>query len=409
MRVFRNASLALAGIGMVGGCVSGPAPQNYSSARWAPGQDDRSGNHPEGNWLEASYNARADCRVSSSLTARNVPKAQDEDLQTLILAEGDRLTIDVLGDPDVFSGLSVVGSDGYVSLSGNIRVLATDRDLRTFEAELQAVLVKSGIVRPLANAVRVRLAEASSVLTFVSGAVFEPGMVRTGVRRPETRIGQKEGSATGDANYSRTLTAALRAAGGVRPDADLSRLTLVRGQIHIPIDISGIQNGMRIEDPLLAPGDQIIVPESGCFDESLVRPLPITQPGIKVYLSNLTRSANNNAGAAISTETGSLPYGSRMLQALFAMNCVGGSFMQADRRAVLVSRNPVNGQSIAIEREIEDLVRLADRDEANPYLMPGDAVACYDSRWTNFREALGLVGDLANTATPAILLDRAVR
>ena len=54
------------------------------------------------------------------------------------------------------------------------------------------------------------------------------------------------------------------------------------------------------------------------------------------------------------------------------------------------------------------LVREANRDALNPYLMPGDAIACYDSRWTNFREAVGLVTDAVNTATPAILLDSAL-
>jgi len=79
-----------------------------------------------------------------------------------------------------------------------------------------------------------------------------------------------------------------------------------------------------------------------------------------------------------------------------------------DRRAVLISRNPMNGQSIVIERDIEKLVRGANRDALNPFLMPGDAIACYDSRWTNFREAVGLVTDAVNTVTPAILLDNAL-
>ena len=82
--------------------------------------------------------------------------------------------------------------------------------------------------------------------------------------------------------------------------------------------------------------------------------------------------------------------------------------MSSDRRAVLISRNPINGQSIVVERDIEKLVRNANRDTLNPYLMPGDAIACYDSRWTNFREAVGLVTDAVNTATPAILLDNAL-
>ena len=390
---------------LLAGCVSGPAPSNYGSARWAPGQHDESDRHPEGNWVkhEASRDLRCDARKLPS-----TPIGDSPPLRGHVLASGDRLHVAILGDPEMMSGMHVVEADGFLSLTGNLRVRAADTDIGTFQDNLRAALLAAGYVRPLMNAVRVTLAEATGVEVFVSGAVFEPGPVMAGVRRPETRIGQKEGEATGDANQWRTLTSALRAAGGVRPDADLSNVVLIRGGRPHRLDLSQLPNGLTYADPILAAGDQIVIAKSGCFDPNLVRPLAVTAPGIRVFMSNLTRSANNNAGAAISGDTTSLPYGTRMLQALFAMNCVGGSYMQSDRRAVLVSRNPINGQSIVVEREIEDLVRMADRDAANPYLMPGDALACYDSRWTNFREALGLVGEAMGAATPAILLQRAV-
>ena len=151
----------------------------------------------------------------------------------------------------------------------------------------------------------------------------------------------------------------------------------------------------------------MIVPSRGCFDPALARPTPLTPPGIKVFMSNLTKGANNNAGAAIGSETTSLPYGTRLLQALVQMNCVGGSYMQAGRRAVLISRNPLNGQSIVVERDIEKLVRGADRDAANPLLMPNDAIACYDSRLSNLNEVIGSIGNAAGSVTPAILLSGA--
>ena len=47
-------------------------------------------------------------------------------------------------------------------------------------------------------------------------------------------------------------------------------------------------------------------------------------------------------------------------------------------------------------------------DSLDPFLMPGDAIACYDSRWTNLREAIGMVSEAVSTATPAILLDGAL-
>ena len=126
-------------------------------------------------------------------------------------------------------------------------------------------------------------------------------------------------------------------------------------------------------------------------------------------MSNLTRSAGNNAGSAIGNDSTSLPYGTRFLQALFAANCVGGSFMQADRRAVLISRNPITGQSVVIEREIEKMVRSADRDASDPFLMPGDAIACYDSRWTNLSEAISVASQGIGAIAPALLLDKALR
>jgi hypothetical protein len=43
----------------------------------------------------------------------------------------------------------------------------------------------------------------------------------------------------------------------------------------------------------------------------------------------------------------------------------------------------VTGESIVVSRQIEDLERRGDRDDFNPYLLPGDAIACYDSTQTN--------------------------
>jgi hypothetical protein len=74
--------------------------------------------------------------------------------------------------------------------------------------------------------------------------------------------------------------------------------------------------------------------------------------------------------------------------------------MNAGRKVILISRNPINGQSIVTERAVEKLIRRADRDAYNPYLMPNDALACYDSAFMNFRDALGLITD---TATPALI------
>jgi hypothetical protein len=51
-----------------------------------------------------------------------------------------------------------------------------------------------------------------------------------------------------------------------------------------------------------------------------------------------------------------------------------------------------------IERDIEDLLRRADRDDYDPYLLPGDALACYDSTVTNIAE-IGRIFGVLGAAT----------
>jgi hypothetical protein len=84
------------------------------------------------------------------------------------------------------------------------------------------------------------------------------------------------------------------------------------------------------------------------------------------------------------------------MQAVIDSNCVGGSrSTNANRSSVLFSRNPITGVSAVIERDIEKLLRRANRDDYDPYLLPGDSLACYDSSVTNITEigrVLGVIG-----------------
>lgn len=398
---------------LLAGCVAGPAPANQISSVYAPGQVAWNGSHqPQGDWIQTAPVARGapTCEWAIPRELDNYQRVAPADFldRNAPLGPGDRLEVSVLGDVDRITGTYVIDSDGTIALRGLPPVKAAGSTTGSLTQALRNQLVNAGMVRPLRSAVRVALIENAGVSVSVAGAVFEPGAVRAGERNPESRIGLKEGAVSGDDNVTRTIAGAVRAAGGVRPDADVQRIYLIRGGSYAEFDLSGFIHGWTSRDVSLASGDRLIVPSRKCFDPQLVRPTPLTAPGIRVFMSNLTRSANNNAGAAIGEKTTSLPYGTRFLEGLVAANCVGGSYMQSDRRAVLISRNRMNGQSIVIERDIEKLVRNANRDALNPYLMPGDAIACYDSRWTNFREAVGLVTDAFNTVTPAIILDNAL-
>jgi hypothetical protein len=114
---------------------------------------------------------------------------------------------------------------------------------------------------------------------------------------------------------------------------------------------------------------------------------------VTLFLSNLTQPAAGNALSAIGREVREFPYGTRYLQAVVDTNCVGGArATSAHRSSVLFSRNPVTQVSVVIERRIEDLLRRADRDDYDPFLLPGDAIACYDSTITNLGEVGRLIG-----------------
>ena len=48
-----------------------------------------------------------------------------------------------------------------------------------------------------------------------------------------------------------------------------------------------------------------------------------------------------------------------------------------------------------LDRSIEDILRRADRDEYNPYILPEDSMACYDSSVVslkNLAAAIGIAG-----------------
>lgn len=311
-----------------------------------------------------------------------------------VLAPGDRLRLVVSGDKDVLTGSYVVGANGRLVVTDVADLAASGQVRQAVEIALRGRLLAQGLVRNISNNVRLQLEVAGAVPVSVEGAVFEPGNVRAGERGPDDKASALSNAAGGDFNAGRSLSTALRAAGGLRPDAAAGSVYLIRGDRYAVIDVWPAFGGSGAVDPQLAAGDRIVVPSAGCFQPELARPSSVTAPGIRVYMSNLSRPAASNASSAIGKESTSLPYGTRLLQGLVSANCVGGSALNAGRRAVLISRNPINGKSIAIERSVESLVRNADRDDANPYLMPNDAIACYDSTAMSVVDVIGLMGNL---------------
>ena len=315
---------------------------------------------------------------------------------------GERLTrndlVDIrVGTDETFNGNFVVSRDGTLKLPFLQPIRAQGRTTNQIEDDIASQLLDDEFYTERPR-ISVRIADFASVTVGVSGAIFEPRSVEIG-GVPGDQVDGRRQDALGASSEARNLSAALRAAGGVRPDADISAVEVRRGSSLYQLDMRGVFEGRNVVDVMLLTGDEIRVPSRLCFQEDLMRPSPISPPGVSLFLSNLTQPATDNASSAIGRSVREVPYGTRYIQAVVDSNCVGGSrSTSADRSSVLFSRNPITDVSVVVERDIEDLLRRADRDDFDPYLLPGDALACYDSTITNVTEigrVIGVIGAAA--------------
>ena len=391
------------------GCTSSfSAPRNIANLELAGYQAESqpvSSKPSPSRFLTSTYRnvgRCADMDLAQAATSDQILSTASHDRGTL-LSPGDLLRIEIARG-EGFQGDYVIASDGYVRLPYLGDIPAAGASLEDLEYAVSRLLVSGDYFRPGFVRVGVSVLQWAPVQVSVSGAVFQPGDVLLNERNAKDDANLML-EASGDFSTNRTLTSALFAAAGVRPDADLKNVILVRGGKRRILDFSSVLNGGNTRDPLLIAGDRIHVPSRECFQLALARPSRITPPGVRVFMSNLSRPAASNASSAIGREATSLPYGTRFLQGLVSANCVGGTQATNARRwAVLISRNPITGESEVIARSIEDLVRRADRDDFNPVLLPNDAIACYDSHVTNVRDVLSVLSESTLPALNAALL-----
>ncbi len=308
------------------------------------------------------------------------------------LSAGDRLRV-LVPEGDEISGVYEVGLNGQLEFPYIGFVQAQGLTTRKLEQLLHDRLIDAKIFNPHMLRISINVQEWAPVDVLVSGATFNPGRVTVNRQKAEDRTLQHN-HLSGDFAKDRFLTAALYSAGGIRPDADLKNVQLIRnGNVEI-VDLRGMFDGHLTKDTPLAAGDQVVVPSVGYFQGELVKVSQITPPGIRIFISNLTIPASNNSLSAVNSKSTSMPYGTRFLQAMVTGNCVGGTQLtNASRRVVLISRNPITGRTEVVERSVQQLVSDPERDDVNPYLMPNDAVACYDSGVTNFRDVTRTLSD----------------
>jgi len=366
---------------LLAGCAAAEPPLNYPASLYDP---EKTGANVAGGIKTLSF-VEQECppagtagflMPSSAAGRSRVPR------MVMRYSPGDRFNLLVPGSAD-FSGDYVVNADGLVMLPFTNGVSAVGLTNEELTHKIENSLLQHGLFQGDTFRVSVRPVQYASINITISGAVFLPGRVVIGGVKDADR-GDKMLTRSGDSPSDRFIASALRAGGGVRPDADLSRVKLVRAGRTITLDWRGAITGRPVDDFALIEGDHIEVEEAACFQSALVRPSQITPPGVRIFQSNLTQPVLSNANSAIGQTSQNVPYGTRLLAGLVAANCVGGSLASNARRfGVLISRNPKTLRTEVIQRSIEDLVRSADRDTINPYLMPDDAIACYDSAITD--------------------------
>ncbi len=295
---------------------------------------------------------------------------------------------------DEFSHVFEVNLDGKIKMPYLEPIQAAGLTLPRLEKRLNNALIEQGLYNSGMANLSLAIVEWAPVTVFVSGAVFSPGQVTINLRKAEVRQLLRDNS-SGDLPLERMLPTALKSAGGVRPDADIGQIEVIRQGKVYQVDLRGVILGYPISSMPLMDGDMIRIPSVGTPQVELITPSAITTPGVRVFISNLTVPAMHNAGSAVGNHSTSLPYGSRLLTAAISGNCAGGTIsVNSGRYVVLVTQDPVTQKPIAIEREIETLLRAPNRVDLNTFIMPNDSLVCYDSRMTNARDIGRSIGDI---------------
>lgn len=305
---------------------------------------------------------------------------------SLLLSVGDKLNIHI-PDSEEFNGIHTIDVDGFIKLPYLKPIYANGVSI----VELQTLITKSLIFEHIFQAdfltISLRPVQWSAAFINVKGAVYKPGNLIINERDFKTES-MHAVSKSGDFADKRLLSSALKAAGGLRPDADLSNIQLIRQQQHYHYDYRGIFSGDGIlYDPFLRSGDTIIVPSVGYLQKELLQVSRITPPGFRIFLSNLTVPSRSNSNSAIGKYSSNLPIGSRLLTAAMSANCVGGTQRtNANKQVVLAGIDIKTNRINVTQKSIGELLANPNSDFVNPYLMPNDQVACFDSSITNWRD-----------------------
>lgn len=374
------------------GCAVAPKSLDSQNSDQDDSFERKSINQVEPN---AQFNGVNPILITAHAPSKQADIFQHHDnLKVQRLSRGDLLRLRIHG-MDNYDGLYQINSNGQLELPINESVKAAGLTRSELAHRLQRLLHTKGWFLDLDTLIDVSLVRAAAIDVSVHGAAFNPGRVTINaqpINKQEDAIQQVSGNHANDRN----LTAAIRAAGGIRPDANLKNIVLLRDNNRYLIDLSRLMSGSSFNTaPNLVHGDQIFITSNGVENTDLIRPSQITPPGMRVMMSNLTAPALSNAQSAVGADATRLPYGSSLLDGAVSANCVGGTHSaNASRTVILITRHHGSNQQLVIKRSVNQLLAASSQHGVNPFLMPNDGIACYDSRFTNIRDVARGIGEI---------------
>lgn len=283
--------------------------------------------------------------------------------QANVLSPADRVQITVTNGEE-FSGEQIVRSDGTIQLPMIGSIQAAGFEESAVQEKISGALRKY-IKDPQVN---LRLSAAGAITVNVNGAVYSPGPVV--LTTQAITLADKTSTSSQDVSPVRTLAAAIRTAGGLRPQAS-KMLTLTRNGTTRSIDVSGAFDNRGFENVALVSGDVIDVPSTDKIDETLLRPSQLTPVSLTINVAGKLP----NPGQLV------LPIGARLVDGLAAAGAGGGGITESNREAVLVRRDLQTGK-------LSSKVFAVDALTDGPPLMQGDTVVVREGTASNVMDAL---------------------
>ena len=175
---------------------------------------------------------------------------------TYMLRPSDKISINVFREPELSVENVRLGVDGEVSLPMLGSIPAAGMTTRQFEQDVGRRLLAAGLRTPM---VSINISDYASHLVTVEGAVEDPGVYTF---QPGARLSSGIAMADGPTNVAKSQQIAV-----FRESPD--------GIMIAKFDYEQVSQGTML-DPILQPGDRIVVGTNGLsvFYQNLLQALP---------------------------------------------------------------------------------------------------------------------------------------